>query len=211
MLIWVHGGGFKIGDRSGYTGNAIEFARRGYVTASIDYRMRPKGTPGSLSNQDLLVQSAAGEPTQISDARHDPQAAVRWFRANAAALRIAPSKIAAAGGSAGAIMALGANFRSDDPGESGNPGYDSSIAAALSISGAWNATDIDVGEKPIYMFHGTNDATVPFPLAVETCAGQTAMTNVCELAANEGGGHGGNSVGMRLEMVEFLCRHVVGR
>lgn len=210
VLIWVHGGGFKIGDRTGYTANAIEFARRGYVTASIDYRMRPNGTPGSMSNQDLLVASVTDEPTMISDARHDLQAAVRWFRANAETLRIDTSKIAVAGGSAGAIMALGANFRSDDPGDSGNPGYDSNIAAALSISGAWRATDIDVGEGPIYMFHGTNDTTVPFPLAVETCVGQTAMTNVCEISVNEGGGHGGDSVGMREEIADFLCRRVVG-
>ena len=40
-LIWVHGGGFMAGDRTNTDQIAAEYAQRGYVTFSIDYRLDP--------------------------------------------------------------------------------------------------------------------------------------------------------------------------
>lgn len=213
-LLWVHGGGFKTGDKASGRGMATEFAKRGYVALSIGYRLRPAGTPNSSSNQELIAAFATGdEPTQIKDARYDVQAAVRWVRANAGTLGVDASRIIVGGGSAGAVTALGINHRSEDAGDSGNPGFDSSIQAAVSFSGAWMVTHNAPGDAPEIMFHGTNDVTVPFALGAAECAGQTAVLNICEPHFYPGEGHGLAGVDdaeMRALMTDFLCRHVSG-
>ena len=40
-IVWIHGGGFKGGSRTSMDPVAAEWARRGYVTLSIDYRLDP--------------------------------------------------------------------------------------------------------------------------------------------------------------------------
>jgi len=39
FILLIHGGGFRIGCRTGLTDECEEFAKRGYVVASIDYRL----------------------------------------------------------------------------------------------------------------------------------------------------------------------------
>lgn len=213
-FLWVHGGGFKTGNKSSGRSIATEFARRGYVAASIGYRLRPAGTPGSASNPELIAAFATGgEPDQIKDARYDVQAAVRWFRANAGTLGVDASRIIVGGGSAGAVTALGINHKAEDPGDSGNPGWDSSIQAAVSFSGAWMVADhAPPGDAPEIMFHGTNDVTVPFPLMLSECIG-AFLISVCEPHIYPGEGHGLAGVDdaeMRALVADFLCRHVSG-
>jgi acetyl esterase/lipase len=76
-FVWIHGGGFTGGDKADplNTTIATRFARRGYVTASINYRLRP-GHYFEQGDPELTLA--------ILDAQHDAQAAVRWLRANAA-------------------------------------------------------------------------------------------------------------------------------
>lgn len=214
-FLWVHGGGFKTGNKSSGRSIATEFAKRGYVTASIGYRLRPPGTPNSSSNQELIAQFATGgEPDQIKDARYDVQAAVRWVRANATTLGVDPARIIVGGGSAGAVTALGINHdAAEDPGDSNDLAVPSTISAAVSFSGAWMATHIAPGDSPEIMFHGTNDVTVPFAFAAVECAGQTALLNTCEPHFYPGEGHGLAGVDdttMRAMVADFLCRHVAG-
>lgn len=192
-MIWVHGGGFTGGTKSDGNMRALAqgYAERGWLSASINYRLRPSGTPGSSSVPQLVVASAIGEyPDQIRDAQVDAQAAVRWFRANADALRIDEDLIMMGGGSAGAVTALEVLFNREDPGESGNPGYDSDIRAAVSLWGASHVRRIEPGTGPALLYHGTNDTTVPFALGAETCLGTTAMTNHCTFVPYPGEGHG---------------------
>lgn len=213
-IVFAHGGGFTGGSREdpSITALADAFARRGYVTVSIGYRIRPPGTPGSPTMQDLIVGSLAGRlPEAMHDAQHDMQAAVRWLRANAESLGIDPVAIAAGGISAGASMALETAFNPEDPGESGNPGFPSTVAAALSISGATDPRRIEMGAPPVILFNGTNDFTAPFPTALMTCAAATALSNVCELKPYIGSGHDLDP--HRAEIIDlgadFLCRHVL--
>ena len=44
-MVWIHGGGFRGGTRhqGNVVGLARAFAQRGYVAASIDYRLLAKG------------------------------------------------------------------------------------------------------------------------------------------------------------------------
>jgi alpha/beta superfamily hydrolase len=98
LVIWIHGGGFVFGSKQD---NNIRlwcetFARRGYVCASINYRL---GKLSSLFNFNKLVKN--GYPA-VLDARQ----AVRYFRAHQKELGIDTSHIILAGNSAGAMVAL---------------------------------------------------------------------------------------------------------
>lgn len=214
VIIWAHGGGFTGGakDEAFVVALATGFAQRGYVTASISYRIRPPGTPGSPTFLDLVVGSLAGSlPDAMHDAQHDMQAAVRWIRANAETLRVDPDRIVVAGFSAGANMALETAFNPEDPGDSGNEGRPSDVSAAVSISGGADLRRIETAPPPIALFNGTHDTTAPYPVALETCAGIVIHSGVCSLTTYLSGEHDlspqeGDIV---RRTASFLCTHVV--
>ena len=169
-IVWVHGGGFSAGSRAGEADNATSFAKRGYVTVSISYRLRV----GNIGDA-------------INDAQHDAQAAVRWLRRHADELGVDPDRIAIGGTSAGAITALLVGNHAEDPGTSGNPGFRSDVQAAVSISGFGG--HYSPGDAPAILFHGTADNVLPYALAVGTCDEIRRVGNVCELHTYEGAGH----------------------
>src|SRR5258708_6706647 len=41
-VICIHGGGFRAGTRQGYDGLCVKLAQRGYVAATVGYRLAPK-------------------------------------------------------------------------------------------------------------------------------------------------------------------------
>jgi len=84
-IVFVHGGGWRAGVRANFAPMAIRMAERGYVAATISYRLSPE----------------APYPAAI----HDVKAAVRWVRAHAGQYGIDPHRIAIAGGSAGGQIA----------------------------------------------------------------------------------------------------------
>jgi len=84
LVVWMHGGGWQSGSKIG-GGRVLPMTQRGYVTASIDYR---------LSGEAIF-------PAQLDDCK----AAVRFLRANAARYGIDPSRIGVAGASAGGHLA----------------------------------------------------------------------------------------------------------
>ncbi len=85
-VLLVHGGGFRAGAKESYIPLAIKLAQRGYVAASINYRLSPRN--------------------QFPAALHDAKAAVRFLRANAAKYHLDPDHIGALGGSAGGHLVL---------------------------------------------------------------------------------------------------------
>ena len=191
-IVWVHGGGFSAGSRAGEADNAASFAKRGYVTVSISYRLR---------------SSAIGQA--ITDAQHDAQAAVRWLRRNADELRVDPDRIAIGGTSAGAITALMVGNHVEDPGTSGNPGFRSDVQAAVSISGFGG--HYSPGDAPAILFHGTADNVLPYSLAVGTCDEIRRVGNVCELHTYEGAGHNLYATAradIQAKIAEFLHRQL---
>jgi acetyl esterase/lipase len=82
LLVWIHGGGWMRGDKNPSV--AIHFVERGYVLASVDYR----------------VSTDAVFPAQIQDC----QAAIRFLRSNAAKYGVDPEHIGVWGNSAGAHL-----------------------------------------------------------------------------------------------------------
>jgi acetyl esterase/lipase len=83
-VIWVHGGGWKSGDKTNVN-QAKHLLCRGYALASINYR---------LSDE-------AKFPAQI----HDVKAAIRFLRANAGLYGLDPQRFALFGSSAGGHLA----------------------------------------------------------------------------------------------------------
>jgi dipeptidyl aminopeptidase/acylaminoacyl peptidase len=184
-LVWVHGGGFTMGDKSSGRARATFFAKLGYVAVSINYRLLSPDGCGGNPNPTPVCQNAALE------AQHDAQAAVRWLRANAATYRIDPDRIAMAGASAGAVTSVLAATHSEDPGSSGNPGYPSNIRAAVSVSGGMPTNElIDAGDAPTLFIHGTEDNVVPFAWAVQNAAAMYNLGILTVLEPLEGAGHG---------------------
>lgn len=181
LVIYVHGGSFAFGSRTSpeLVDQANEFAKKGFVAASISYRLR---SPGCTSVTVTCILA-------IRDAKHDAQAAVRFLRANAATYGIDPSRIAVAGTSAGAITALNVAYGSDDVGSSGTPGQPSTIRAAVSLSGARITTTPDPGEPAALLFHGTADTVVPYQWALDTVAEAKAAGLLIELTSWPGDGH----------------------
>lgn len=85
-VLLIHGGGFRAGNRQSYLPTAIKLAERGYVAATMSYRLSPRH--------------------QFPAAVEDAKAAVRFLRANAAKYGIDPEHIGAMGGSAGGTLVL---------------------------------------------------------------------------------------------------------
>ena len=147
MIIYAHGGSFIGGDRrtSDMTLICHTLAARGYVTASIEYRLE---SPINLGNTQKMV-------TEVIRSQQDGKAAIRFFRKDASSLdayRIDSTQIFFGGTSAGGILALHLAYMNDsDPlptnwvtwansiggieGTSGNPGHSSAAKAIVTYAG----------------------------------------------------------------------------
>ena len=113
-IVCIHGGGWAKGNRTSHAKIAQALAARGYVAATISYRL----------------SGEAPFPAAIQDCK----AAVRFLRANAKELGIDADKIGAIGLSAGGhLTALLASSHGvvELEGKGGNPAYGSHIQAAV--------------------------------------------------------------------------------
>lgn len=181
LLIWIHGGGFSTGNKT--WGELVDlsnhFGRRGYVSASISYRL---AQPGCSVPDAACVEA-------IRDAAEDAQAAVRYFRANAATYGIDPTRIAIGGLSAGAITALHVGFRLDAAETSGTPGVSSEVRGVMALSGLNVLAGIEDGDAKSLMFHGTDDDLTPLSAAESTSAQSNDAGVRSYLVTWDGAGH----------------------
>ena len=173
-IVWMHGGYFIFGDKRDMANYAKKFARRGYVSISLQYRLRP-----GISTGDLAGIAAAGY-----DAYEDATAGISWLEEHANEYRIDPLNIAAGGYSAGAVTALNLAYL---PGNGRQRG--SVIDAAVSIAGL-SFGKPNAGEPPSIVFHGTADTTVPYSKGVEVCWQALAVGSYCKLVTYQDAGHG---------------------
>ena len=104
LIVWVHGGSFRTGDRRQLAAYAREFARRGYVTVSIDYRLLRALDP------DKGPQEAA------EMAQEDVEAAIEFLSEHAAEHGIDPARIIVGGFSAGSITSFQVGYRYEHTG-----------------------------------------------------------------------------------------------
>jgi predicted esterase len=212
VFIWAHGGFFTQGNKSQINSIRDFMTKRGWVTISIEYRLDPRlpqGVAGYSQSEQLPLDLARlGEA--VRNGQHDMQAAVRWVRANAATYRLDTDRIATGGHSAGASASVATAWNSDDPGASGNPGYPSSVRAAIG-TGPTDFAFVDVHpdpavEPPVANYHWTND-DAPKETQQVDCLVAQAMLNVCEVHAYAGTGHT-STVGMT-DWIPFLYKWVI--
>lgn len=85
-VLLIHGGGWRAGSRKDFLRSLPDFARSGFVAASVSYRFTPRHS----------------WPAQLDDVR----AALRWLRAHSTEFRLDPHRIAAMGFSAGGHLSL---------------------------------------------------------------------------------------------------------
>jgi len=95
LLVFIHGGGWKGGKRSDYLVYLVAFAEKGYITATVSYRLLKDG-PYPACAED------------ITDA-------VQWFYNNGENYGYDPDLIALIGGSAGAHLSLLAAYEWKKP------------------------------------------------------------------------------------------------
>ncbi len=164
LIIWMHGGGFKLGTKraKGVRVWSQNFAERGYVCASINYRLS-KENP--LLHFDALLRASFY-------ATQDAKRAVAYFRKNADRYHIDPNRIILGGNSAGGFMALDAAYtKNEDFGrmanianaeikKSGMP-YQSVYAVINYWGGIYNLEWLKNSKTPIISVHGSEDGLVP--------------------------------------------------
>jgi len=87
-IVIVHGGGWAAGSKTDavYQGLLLDYARQGYVTTSVEYRLTRE----------------APFPTAVADVK----CAVKWVRAHAQQLGVDPDRLGAYGHSAGAHLVM---------------------------------------------------------------------------------------------------------
>jgi len=192
LVIWCFGGAFIGGDRQQMEPYCEFMTQRGYVSASIDYRLWDifgQGLPDSLDLLDTAVKSIG-----------DLKAAIRFFRQDAATdnlYRIDPNRILVGGLSAGAITALHTAYLNEadnppdyikdivaanggyegDSGDADNLSYSSEVQGVINMSGALHRDEwLDAGEPPLISYHGTADEVVPYEFGNASVLGFTFMT-----------------------------------
>ncbi len=203
VIIFEHGGSFIFGDRSMMQPWCELMAKKGYVTASITYRLYPfflLGFPDSLDIFDTAVKAVG-----------DMRAAVRYFREDAATANLFkadPNNIFIGGYSAGAVAALHCsyldmednippflvNFINQNGGLEGvsgsatNKTFSSASKAVVNMSGGlYRANWIEAGESPMISIHGTADETVPFNSGLAANIAYLQGSNLLHARAEEAG------------------------
>ncbi len=130
VVVFVHGGGWTSGDKETTDGlhDIPEFVRRGYLVASLNYRLAPQYQ----------------FPAQIEDCK----CAVRYLRAHARNYNLEPAKIGAAGPSAGGHLVALLGLTDDqmwlDP-DIGYADQSSSVQAVVDLYGPTDMTQVFPG------------------------------------------------------------------
>lgn len=185
VAIWVHGGGFSSGDKADGPSPILakEFARKGYVTASLNYRLLATG-PCDGDHVAECYGSAV-------EAVHDGQAAVAYMRANAKRYKLDKKRIAIGGESAGAITASGVGVLDGDPGDGSGPADPAKVVQAFSsISGGLpGALFTDAESAPGIFFASLEDPVVPYQWSVDTNAKLASLGIATRLTAFPGNVH----------------------
>ena len=232
VVVFIHGGGWRGGDKAGGLGRLLPLAATGnYFCVTVGYR---------LSGEAIW-------PAQV----HDCKAAIRWLRANAEKYGIDPEKIGVWGSSAGGhlVNMLGTSGDVEElEGQCGSPGQSSRVSCVVAYCGptdflkitnskgaaggpkspvalwlggpveekrdlaaaASPVTYVSPDDPPFLLVHGTADTLVPIEQAEVLHAALGKAGVECTLLKMDGGGHGigGAQVGRRVTM--FFDKHLRG-
>lgn len=205
FVLLIHGGGFTSGSKIDLNDECRAFAKRGFVAATIDYRL------GHTGYCDSTYDNA------VYRALQDANAAFEYVVNNSGLLKIDTSWMFVGGGSAGAGTSLGLVYLSQSEwnaqhpyiqpllGNLKSPGFDYSIKGIFNNWGATLSTAIEEDEMiPTISFHGDADSvanidssascsSIPGGIEYGSRTIHTLLTEagICsELNIKIGGGHG---------------------
>lgn len=216
VIVFIHGGGWRGGDKAGGLGNVSRFVQSGdYAGVSVGYRLTGE----------------AAWPAQI----HDCKAAVRWIKAHAKEYGLDASKIGIWGSSAGGHLVSMLGTSGDVAALEGTLGkhldQNSQVQCVVNYYGPQNflsmirqpstidrtqgkeypealllggpvpereavareaspVTHVSRGDAPFFHAHGTKDPLVPFAQAEEIHAALKQAGVVSHLQKMTNGGHG---------------------
>lgn len=214
-LVFVHGGGWVRGDKRKvlFLEQAIDFARRGYVCITVNYRLDASKLP----------------------CIKDVKCAVRWLRAHADDYQIDPNRIGAYGNSAGAhlVSMLGVSASNRElEGDGPFQDYSSQIQAVAASAtptrpmrrGEANAglaavapiTYVTKDAPPFLLFHEVSDRLVDIGHSDDFVKALKAAgaTDVTYRRMTDGSGHAvfqKNRTAFQNEMVSFFARTLQGK
>ncbi len=94
VFLMIHGGGFQGGEKEAYDGVCIEMAKKGFVSATMGYRLYDKNTPHE--EQELYLED------MLDDMDNAINTIIKKMDENG----VKPNKLIIQGYSAGAILAM---------------------------------------------------------------------------------------------------------
>ncbi|MBC7383119.1 MAG: T9SS type A sorting domain-containing protein [Bacteroidia bacterium] len=177
LIIWAHGGSFSFGTAGDIDVTALSqrFAKKGFVCASINYRL-------GISPIDSV-----GLVKAVLRAVQDMKASVRFFykdKLTNNTYKIDTNNIFIGGSSAGAVTSLHYAYLNKQceinqylsaatfsalgglEGLSGNPGYSTKVNGIINLCGALATYGwLESGDMPFCSMHGTVDGTVNYQRA----------------------------------------------
>lgn len=163
LLLLVHGGGFSGGKRDNPLERSFskDMASRGYIVASMSYRLTRKGKGFGCDCPE------AEKRDTFLNASQDVYRATEFLIEHSASLGIDSKKIILVGSSAGAEAVLNAAFMQNDPEYSAILKAPIQFAGVISFAGALlSASEITTENAvPSLFFHGKKDRLVPYKTA----------------------------------------------
>jgi acetyl esterase/lipase len=165
VVVLIHGGAFKMGDKGMEASNAAALVAKGIAAASINYRL----------------SGEAKYPAQIEDCK----AAVRFLRANAAKYNLNPDKIgswgASAGGNLSSLLGTTSGIAELEGASLGNAEFSSKVIASVDWFGPINFLTMDAEASALDFTINTNSASSPesqlIGAAVQTVPEKVAKAN----------------------------------
>jgi acetyl esterase/lipase len=205
-LIYIHGGGWIFGDRTGATLQFLPYIQMGWNVVNVEYRMA----------------SASPAPAAVEDCR----CALRWVVQHASEYNIDTNRIVLTGHSAGGHLSLITGLLTPDAGLDNQCfGPETpKVAAIINWYGISDVADllagpdlrnyavmwlgsqpdrvaiakrvsplayIHAGNAPVFTVHGDADPVVPYSQAVRLHQALTQAGVKNQLLTIHGGGHGG--------------------
>ncbi len=173
VVVLIHGGAFKMGDKGMEASNAAALVAKGIAAASINYRL----------------SGEAKFPAQIEDCK----AAVRFLRANAAKYNLNPDKIgswgASAGGNLSSLLGTTSGITELEGASLGNAGFSSKVVASVDWFGPINFLTMDAEASALGFTINTNSASSPesqlIGAAIQTVPEKVAKANPTTYVSND--------------------------
>ncbi|MFZ2989680.1 carboxylesterase family protein [Ideonella sp.] len=192
LVIWIHGGGFYAGSKSDTADEAMSYARAGYVSATLNYRL----STGAQLDPNVRLAT-------IQEATEDVMNAVRFLKVNAATYGIDTTRMVTIGASAGGALSL---FNAIDPDTlwsavSDYSGTSSRVSAAVSTGatlvgndgGAASVLNFAASDSPVLLLHADpTDSETGFTWSGNVLPTQKLINdsgNVCTTVAQPDGSH----------------------